>query len=159
VACAFVATFAFLWGVTGVAILAFHKLSGWLLRTYFVASGTESSQTAPMSADSDGHARKPRDVQAAVRCCVQPLEERLSELGVRKGSKLKVVLPKLPRKASTLHASDKARLPTPPSSQYQFPEEGPYLDPGQRPGTYEPPPPYRCTASSKPRRRRTPSGQ
>jgi len=59
------------------------------------------------------------------------------------GWKLKVTLPKLPRKALAMGASEKTRQPGPSSPQYKFPvQKGLYLDPNPRPGTYDPPLPY-----------------
>jgi len=85
-ACALVAAIAMVWGMTGIALFAVHKLSGWLLpRCFGVGSGTKPRQRTPVSAD-DIRSQKPRDVR--------PLLERLSALGVGKGWKLKVTLPK-----------------------------------------------------------------
>jgi hypothetical protein len=35
VTCALAATLMLIWGMTGIALFAVHKLSGWLLRTCF----------------------------------------------------------------------------------------------------------------------------
>jgi hypothetical protein len=119
VTCALVATLAVLWGIAGIALFAVHKLSGWLLRTCFgVASGTETPQSAPMPADSDIRTGKPRDVKEPFTKPTKPsaptkliekhagshlpegksLRERLIERGVGRGAKLKITLPRLPKR-------------------------------------------------------------
>lgn len=98
VACALAATLMVVWGMTGIALFVMHRLSGWLLRTCFgVQSGAGRHKTSPRPADSDIHAPKPADVRAVVRSPIRPLQDRLSELGVGKGWKLKVTLPKRPK--------------------------------------------------------------
>jgi hypothetical protein len=95
-------------------------------------------------------------VKAGVRCPVRPLQERLSELGVGKGWKLKFTLPKPPRNELNMDASETNRQPRPPSPQYQCPEEGLYLDPSPHLGTYDPPPPYLGSIPTKPGKGRRP---
>lgn len=98
VACALLAMIAMLWAMTGITIFAVRRLSAWLLRRCFgVAPGTDSHERAPRPADLDIHPPKPADAKAAASNPGRPLQEQLSELGVGKGSKLRVTSPKRPK--------------------------------------------------------------
>lgn len=157
-ACAFAGMLMVLWGMAGITLFAVHKVSGWLLRTRFgVASGTEPHQRAP---GGGRRSMKPTKPSASTKPIERPavsvlpegksVQQRLVELGVGKGWKLKVTLPKLPRKTLTMDASEKSEQPRPPSGQYQCPEEGLHPGRGPLPGTYDPPPPYFGSIPTKP---------
>lgn len=172
VTCALVGTLAVLWGMTGIALFTVHKLSGWLLSTFFgVASGVEPEQRAPITTDSDiatpadepPNSMKPTKPSAPVKLIekhagsVLPegksLQQRLTERGVGKGAKLKVTLPK---RAWSMTESEKTKPSTRPPTRYPLVEESWELRPED--GTYSPAPPYLGSVPSKSRQRRKPRG-